>query len=353
MDDQGRFAASLIDASARAFAAAAVTRYAEGDAAGADAVEAWGFTRLVDDVQGRLGTLAEALAVDDATLLELDLAWFAAACAVREVPLDTLRGALRELAGELRDGLPGAAAGRAAAFLEKGLTALEGPAPAVPGVLVHGAPHVELATALVGALLEGRRRSAEKLLLRAFDNGVDVVDLHEHVIVAAQREMGRMWQLGEIHVADEHLGSRIVESVLSLLRHRVAPIATRDHTVMVASVKGNLHDIGAQLVSDQLEFAGYRSLFLGANTPAPDMALAVDHYAVDLLAVSAGVGLHVRTTAHLIATVRAGRPELPILVGGGPFNLVPDLWRKVGADGWARSARTAVEEVGRLLDAES
>jgi methanogenic corrinoid protein MtbC1 len=69
-----------------------------------------------------------------------------------------------------------------------------------------------------------------------------------------------------------------------------------------------------------------------------------------VVALSATMTFHVRALADLIAAIRASRvgDRVKVMVGGYPFNAAPELWRRVGADGWARDAVEAVAVAGRL-----
>lgn len=346
MSEQGRFTASLLDSSSKFFAAGAVARVtAAGDEA---LVDGWGFTRLVDDVQTRIMALAEALAVDTPAVLELDLRWLAESFAARGVSPAALEVALTHLADELNEGLPGESAERACRFLSLGLEALRSPSPPPPSPLDADDGLVALATQFVLALLEGRRVDAERLVLDAWRGGATVDDLHTGVILRAQAELGRLWQVGEIQIAEEHLGTRIVLSSLVLLRHHALTAAPTGPKVLVTSVEGNLHDIGGQLVADQLELNGFRPYFLGASTPRDEVLAIIEPFGAQVLAVSAGLGFHVRSTVALIEAVRGRYPDLPIVVGGGPFNRIEGLWQTVGADAWAPSASAGVETIRRL-----
>ena len=97
--------------------------------------------------------------------------------------------------------------------------------------------------------------------------------------------------------------------------------------------------------------AGWEPVHLGANMPAADVTLALEDFAADLLAISGTLVLHVTSTAEMIAAVRAALPDrnVPVLVGGGPFAVVDDLWQVVGADGCARDASQAVRAAEQLL----
>jgi methanogenic corrinoid protein MtbC1 len=102
---------------------------------------------------------------------------------------------------------------------------------------------------------------------------------------------------------------------------------------------------------DFFELAGWDVYFLGANMPANSVLQVLAEQPVDVLAISATVTFHVEQVRELIGLVRAaadGRSPA-ILVGGYPFSVSPDLWRWVGADGWARDAQAAIAEGERLL----
>ena len=97
---------------------------------------------------------------------------------------------------------------------------------------------------------------------------------------------------------------------------------------------------------------GWQILYLGANMPATDIVEFLGQHPADLLALSVSTCLLVRQAGELIEVVRASHlpsDTLKIIVGGSPFDLVPDLWEELGADGCAHSATEAVELANRLI----
>jgi methanogenic corrinoid protein MtbC1 len=236
-------------------------------------------------------------------------------------------------------------------IVDGGIASLGAGAEPPPSALDEGGPHADRARRFLLALLEKRRSDARDLVFEAIDAGVPLAELHRDVVGRAQREMGRMWQLGEVHVGEEHLGSRIVEDVLALARERAGRADSSGRCAAACSPAGDLHDIGARMVSDALDAAGWEAVFLGANVPAEDLIRSLADFEVDLLVLSVGLALHVRTCAQTIARVRdelgAGAPA--ILVGGPPFELAPELWAAVGADACAESPVDAVARADRLV----
>ncbi|MEX1025675.1 MAG: cobalamin-dependent protein [Planctomycetota bacterium] len=348
MNEQGSFVATLLDRTGRALASGAVQRLALGPLA--DEVRTLGRRALVADTVVRLEHLAAALATGRCEVLALDFDWLTATRAARGIPPELLRATFAALRTEITENLPRAAATLALDMLDSELPRLATDAPLAEPLADEDHPHVELARSLLAASLSGRRNDAEMLLVDAYENGVPLDALHV-ALWAAQAEIGVLWQSGEIHVGLEHLASRIAEDALAVLRHRTKPSAASNHSVLVACVPGNRHQIGARIVADRFDHVGWRALFLGANTPSDSLVNAAQDFHVDLVALSVGMSLDLRPAAIMIAALRADAPRVPVLVGGAPFRAVEGLWRDVGADGEAPSATEAAGMGERLLAA--
>lgn len=349
MNPRGRFVAELLDASASALAARATTRLAERGPAHRKMVDTWGFRRVALDLEARLTQLAEALAVGRPELFLAEIGWVAASLAGRGVPVELLNAELEVLAEELEGGLPREELGPVLTMLQgarvDGAAPVERPATLLPA----GEPFASLSRRLLLAAVEGQRWQARAVVDEALAGGHDLGSVYDRIVPAVLAEVGRLWQAGELSVALEHLASRTIEDLLAALRHGFAPPAPDARSVLLASIPGNLHDIGLRLVGDRFERTGWRVVFLGANVPTPDLLEALGEFAPDLLGLSAGTGLHLRATAAAIESARKAGWTRPILVGGRAFGLVADLWRDVGADGEARDAASAVHEGTRLV----
>ena len=207
-----------------------------------------------------------------------------------------------------------------------------------------------LAAAYLAALLRADRHLASRLILDEADRGTAVRDLYLHVFQPAQYELGRLWQLNEIDVAQEHYCSAATQLIMSQLYPRIFSAEKNRGTLVAACVSGDLHEIGARMVCDLFELDGWQTHYLGANVPAAGIIQMVVRWKATVLALSATITYHVRAVAELIAMVRR-TPEcvdLRILVGGFPFNVSPDLWRAVGADGSARNAQDALTLANQL-----
>jgi len=331
---QGSFAAKLIRSTIGSFASGA----ADGN------------RNLAADYEAQLSALAEALAAGRPALLEEDLAWRKVAHRARGVPAELLAESLARLRRELVERLPpepGRMAGEYLAEAARRLAALPDDRPS----LLEGGPLVEDARRYLNHVLEGDRDGAIEVIGELLDRGVSASDIHEEILARGQRELGRMWQMDEIHVGEEHFGSSVAEEALALVRTRMAAAPKTKPRVLLAAVAGNLHDLGVRMVSDHLRWAGHDTILLGANTPAEDVVRSAIDFSARLVVLSAHLSTQITSMARTIDAIRRSEAlaGIPVLVGGPPFNAVEDLWEVVGADGVARSASEAAAAAAALL----
>ncbi len=351
MSAEGRFAAGLLQRSTWGFAAAVLDRL-RADAADVLARMPATFADPAEDSAARLLVLAAAMAVDRPELFGHEVGWYRIAFAHREVPAAYLPAWLRAAEAALTAELPQRCHDVVGRHLRAARQQLDGAVTELPSLLAGDAPLLTEARQFLLAVLENRPADALALVEAAAARGVPIADLHDHVLAKVQAEMGRMWLMGEVPVADEHHGSRIVERAIARLLPVRAP-APGARRVLAFAVGGNLHDIGLRLVADRFTLAGWDVMLLGADTPASDLDWLLQDRTFDLIALSASLLLHLGNAEATIARLRhrLGQDCPPILVGGTPFRIVPDLARQIGADDWAADAATAVATAERLVPA--
>jgi methanogenic corrinoid protein MtbC1 len=217
--------------------------------------------------------------------------------------------------------------------------------------LDDGAPLSPLARAFSSALLHGDRAMASKVVLDAVATGTSVQDVYLHVFQPSQYELGRLWETNRITVAQEHYCTAATQLVMSQLYGHVFATPKQGLALVATSVAGNLHELGVRMVADFFEMAGWDSYYLGADTPNDAVIAAVGERHARVLAVSATLDNHVDGVRGLINAVRR-EPEcagVQVIVGGRPFNRDTELWRAVGADGFAPSAEPAIALAHQLI----
>ena len=310
-----------------------------------------GRTKSRQDAACHLRTLADALDASSPALFNDYIGWVKVQLEPSGVHGDDLDHHLGCMADVVRAQMPVPVATPAAAMIEGARAALPAMQSTTPSFLDPAQHLSPLADDYVRTLLGGYRQAASRLVFEAVDRGEPVRQLYLQVFQPALREVGRLWQMRKISVAQEHFCSAATQVVMSQLLPRAEVAARCERSVVVACVTGDLHDVGARMVADFFEMAGWDVYFCGANTPHAAVVQAVLESSADVLALSATIGYHLHAVQDLIEIVRADPrcARLRIMVGGHPFNVDPALWRTLGADGCAEDAHAAVTLAGKWL----
>jgi methanogenic corrinoid protein MtbC1 len=186
-------------------------------------------------------------------------------------------------------------------------------------------------------------------------SGRTLAQVYERILVPSMAEVGRMWHMQEASIADEHFVTSATQAMMAQLRMDVPMGDSQPWCVLATSVGGDHHDMGVRMLSDLFEVAGWKVECLGANTPADEIVAMLDAAQtgrpINVLALGIGSSLSLRPLADTIAAVRASPAarDVRIIVGGQPFQVVPDLWKDVGADACAPTFSEAVEASERMM----
>ena len=306
------------------------------------------------DVGYHLTYLTEAMAAEEPTLFTEYVAWAKALFAGLGFPEDTLRTTLHLMRDVLQERLPAADYDAVDVYLAAGLERLAEAPTSIPSMIDEEAPLAGLARRYLDTLLRGERHVASQMILEAVEEGVEVKAIYQHVFQPVQREVGRLWQMNELSVAQEHYCTAATQMIMSQLYPTIFAGEKVGRRLVATCIEGDLHELGVRMVADFFEMEGWDTYYLGANTPVNGIIETLETRQVDLLAVSATIPAHVGKVRELIDQVRATEAGagVQILVGGYPFNHSPELWRRVGADGSARDAEEAIALGARLVDEE-
>jgi methanogenic corrinoid protein MtbC1 len=207
--------------------------------------------------------------------------------------------------------------------------------------------------AYVRALRSGDRRGAFRIVAEARAAGHSIEALYLEVLQAALREVGRLWQMNEMTVAQEHLATVITQGAMARLyedifRQQESAAATKRPLLVGACAPRERHEIGLRMLCDLLELDGWDTVYLGASVPDEALVVMLQERRPEVLALSASTTPQI---TDLEATIRRVRAELEtppfIIVGGRAFLDDPALAARIGADGVAPDAREAVRMLAR------
>lgn len=215
--------------------------------------------------------------------------------------------------------------------------------------LTDANPHKALAVTFLQTCLELKRHQAIALIHDAVRTGVSVAEIYLDVITPVLYELGRLWHLNQISVGHEHYCTAIAQMVMAQLFPSIFEGNREAGRLVSACVAGELHEIGARMVSDLFELNGWDTVFLGADVPKESVIDTVIQHDADILAISVTLACNLGYVSELIESIRT-TPDcagVRILVGGAAFNVDDNLWQRLGADGWAPEAQTAMALAAR------
>jgi methanogenic corrinoid protein MtbC1 len=303
-----------------------------------------GKQRCFEDARFHLRYLAAAVEAESPAMFADYVGWAKIMLASRNIPPDDLADNLAILADVVGGGI--LAGSTAVAYVREAIAALPSMPDDVPSFLDDG-----VAREYLRHLLAGSRRDAAAIVTNALDGGMSARDVYRRIFEPAQHEIGRLWQLNRISVAQEHFCTAATQHIMTQLYGRIFEGERRDRRAVAMCVGGELHEIGLRIVSDLLELDGWETFYLGASVPpASAVKMCVERRAHVLL-VSATLPPHLDTVAEVVRLFRgdAALADAKIVVGGGAFRTGPGLWRTLGADGYAVNADDCIELLGRLV----
>jgi corrinoid protein of di/trimethylamine methyltransferase len=193
------------------------------------------------------------------------------------------------------------------------------------------------------AVLNGDAKTARAITETALAAGVEPLKLVHEYMMPAMSEVGRRFECNEYFVPELLLSARAMKAALELIRPRlVASGAQPVARVALGTIKGDLHDIGKNLVAAMLEGGGYEVIDLGVNVTPEQFIAAVKDKGANIVAMSA---LLTTTMTSMKTTVdalkQAGvREQVKILVGGAP--ITQKYADEIGADGYSENAAGVV-----------
>jgi 5-methyltetrahydrofolate--homocysteine methyltransferase len=205
---------------------------------------------------------------------------------------------------------------------------------------------------LSDAVLAGDRETIRALVPEALAAGADPLHLLNKGLLPAMDTVGQRFAAKTMYMGEVLLAARAMHAGLAILRPLLASLddpGRARRVVVVGTVKGDLHDIGKNLVGIMLEAAGFTVVDLGANVSTEKFIQAVNDHRPAVVALSALLTTTMRQMRQTIAELRrVGVSDgVKMIVGGAP--VTQEFADTIGADGYAPDGPAAVATVRRLL----
>jgi 5-methyltetrahydrofolate--homocysteine methyltransferase len=203
---------------------------------------------------------------------------------------------------------------------------------------------------LFDAILNGDDKLALQLINDALKDAVDPAELINRGMIPAMDEVGRLFEAQEYYIPEMLLAGRAMKAALEPLRPLLAARGTQPTgRIVLGTVKGDLHDIGKNLVGSMLEGAGFEVFDLGIDVSPEKFVDAIRSKQAHILALSALLTVTMPEMKKVIdALCQAGlRDQVKVLIGGAP--VTKSYADQIGADGYGENAGSAVSAARALM----
>jgi len=185
--------------------------------------------------------------------------------------------------------------------------------------------------AVSAALASHDKATAVHIAVDAVAAGrITIPALYRGVLTAILAATGTAWQRGTVAVWEEHLASATARTIVEMLYPAVqkarAEVAQAGRSVLLACPPEESHDLGLRMVSDRFDMAGWRTYFLGPDTPVEEIADAAARLGVHAVVLTSSTHFHRLAVRHAVDELKRSLPNVDVWVGGPAFALGTEGW---------------------------
>jgi len=210
----------------------------------------------------------------------------------------------------------------------------------------------EILTKISDAIIEGNVEEIAGLTQDALDDDTAAQDILDNGLMAGMDFVGVEFKAGNMFVPEVLRSAKTMQTAMEILKPLLAAAGSkRAGRVLIGSVKGDLHDIGKNLVGMMCEGAGFEVTDIGKDIEPEAFVKAVQQYEPDILGMSALLTTTMRSMGHTIKALEESglRERLKVMVGGAP--VTQSFADQIKADGYAPNAAAAAELARKLVSA--
>lgn len=198
------------------------------------------------------------------------------------------------------------------------------------------------------ALLKGKKDEVEKLVDQVLASGQSAAAILNEGLIIGMDRLGVMFKNNEVFIPEVLVAARAMNAGMAKLEPLLVKEGIQPKgAVVIGTVRGDLHDIGKNIVAMMLKGAGYRIVDLGIDVSAEKFVTAAKENKADIIALSALLTTTMIGMKSIVEAVQESGLNVPVIIGGAP--VTRDYATEIKAEGYAPDAASAVEEVGRLL----
>jgi 5-methyltetrahydrofolate--homocysteine methyltransferase len=201
---------------------------------------------------------------------------------------------------------------------------------------------------LKNAVIRGDQNTAMEVTTKALEEGIAPEEVLRGGLIAGMDVVGRAFKKNEVYVPEVLIAARAMKMAMEILEPKLVEAGVEPiGTIVVGTVKGDLHDIGKNLVCMMLKGAGFNVIDLGTDVSPEKFIEAVKENGANTVGLSALLTTTMPMMDKTVAALRDAGVEAKVMIGGAP--VTQEYADKIGAQGYAADAATAVDVVKELV----
>lgn len=200
------------------------------------------------------------------------------------------------------------------------------------------------------AILDGDSDLAVEITNELVEDGAKAVDIMDKGLAVGIQKAGELYEQGEYFLPDLVCSADAMKDSLAIvqpLMDKEVSGSNNKGTVVMATVQGDIHDIGKTIVASMLTSAGYTVIDLGCDVPNEEVLRVAKEKNADILGLSALLATTMQEQKAIVETLKGEGSNIKIMIGGAP--VTQDFADQINADGYSDDAIEAIKEADRLM----
>jgi methanogenic corrinoid protein MtbC1 len=170
------------------------------------------------------------------------------------------------------------------------------------------------------ALLQGDRIRCRQIIADVIGQGADIREIYIHIFQKALYRVGRLWEQNKLSIAEEHMASQIIDSLVTTAFASLPPQSACGKRCVVTCIDKEFHQIGAKMVSNIFELNGWSSFYLGGNIPWKEVLEVIKEKQPHIVAISFSFYMNYLRFLESLDHISKEFPDKQIIVGGQGLN---------------------------------
>lgn len=166
------------------------------------------------------------------------------------------------------------------------------------------------------SLLKGDKHRCKEIVVSLLEDGTDIKEIYIELLQKSLYKIGKMWEDGNISIAEEHIASKITEYLIDLSVQYAKQSEPKGKSLLLTCIDKEFHDLGARMVGNLFEIHGWKTIFPGANTPKKEVMNMIANHKPDVVGISFSLYINYGRFFELVECISTHFPSQSILIGG-------------------------------------